>query len=505
MLDGSASHRVFKISELTSAIASCLVPISRGSAANLARTCRFLEEPALSALWENQSQLETLLEVLPEETRECKYSSAFGGLMVRGLDLLFEISNVGSWLFQFRIVEEPSPEAWNRVRRYAFWMRVLNMDERLALGEDAFRRFRLNAPAGGWFPALRILHCTTTAHSLPYIDLLFSSQLETVSIFIPQWGPSTISKNLLPSLASSISSLPASALRSLWISHVMPSRDLENSISSIVLRCGPLLTHITSAIPLSDAAVNHLIQLPSLRIWIIEGPPPNYSNSSLPPVFPPLKHFTLREGVTRKWLSLFQRLEDRAAAAPGVTPLSRLKESLESLNIGGYPGPIIDSSFTSPIRMFRNIIRLGVRACCHSDRCNFKLNNNDVTELVMALPQLEDLILGFPCPQNTCVTTAACLLPISVYCVRLRELEIHFNTTRIADDLESIPMDPGFPELRSLPRCKLGRLRAHEMPLVLDMSDFQAVVDWMRDIFPSIQGIEGPPGTWSELSRKLKA
>lgn len=65
--DDSAAHRVFKISELTRAIASHLTLISRGSTVNLARTCRCLEEPVLSTLWETQSRLTTLLELLPKK------------------------------------------------------------------------------------------------------------------------------------------------------------------------------------------------------------------------------------------------------------------------------------------------------------------------------------------------------------------------------------------------------------------------------------------------------
>ena len=64
----NAPSRVFNISELTRLIASQLIPISRKSAVNLACVCRSLEEPVLSTLWEEQSALHTLLEVLPEAT-----------------------------------------------------------------------------------------------------------------------------------------------------------------------------------------------------------------------------------------------------------------------------------------------------------------------------------------------------------------------------------------------------------------------------------------------------
>jgi len=70
MIHDSTPHRVLKINELTRHIASQLVLVSRKSAVNLACTCRSLEEPVLSTLWETQRSLITLLRVLPEETWE---------------------------------------------------------------------------------------------------------------------------------------------------------------------------------------------------------------------------------------------------------------------------------------------------------------------------------------------------------------------------------------------------------------------------------------------------
>ena len=92
MIDDSALHRVLKIGELTRAIASHLTPISLKSAVNLACTCRYLEEPVLSTLWEEQSRLDTLLEVLPKETRDFVLLVS-GECVVRGLGLLLQMLN----------------------------------------------------------------------------------------------------------------------------------------------------------------------------------------------------------------------------------------------------------------------------------------------------------------------------------------------------------------------------------------------------------------------------
>jgi hypothetical protein len=91
MTRDNASHRVFKISELTRLVASHLVLIDLKGAVNLACACRHLEEPVLSTVWETQGSLYTLLKVLPEGTWDIEGT----GLewLVRGPDLSLGKSN----------------------------------------------------------------------------------------------------------------------------------------------------------------------------------------------------------------------------------------------------------------------------------------------------------------------------------------------------------------------------------------------------------------------------
>ena len=216
---------------------------------------------------------------------------------------------------------------------------------------------------------------------------------------------------------------------------------------------------------------------------------------------------TLGGSSAREWFSLFKRLEGDIPAAQGVTPLSRVKESLKSLDIKNCPNLIIDAHFASPIWMFRNLVTLNVGASCRNikddNRCIFKLNNDEVTKLAMALPQLQCLVLGDPCPANTCATTIACLLQISIHCIELQKLKVHFNTTNIVDDLKKISEDPKFQELLPLPRCALVRLDVWLTPLVLDKPGFEAAVSGMVGIFPSLERCEGYEQAWAELSRRL--
>ena len=157
------------------------------------------------------------------------------------------------------------------------------------------------------------------------------------------------------------------------------------------------------------------------------------------------------------------------------------------LDVRSRPGLVIDISFVSPTQRFQNLVGLDIVAHCYDEndggQCTFKLDDSNVANIAMALPRLESLVLGHPCSQNTCATTIACLLPISVRCAKLENLEIHFNTTNIVDDFKNISVDPRFQQLRLLPRCPLSSLDVFEMPLVLDGSDFETVVLEMIDIF----------------------
>jgi len=179
---------------------------------------------------------------------------------------------------QFRIVGDPSPEAWNRVHRYASWMHQTYLDQRWTFGEDTLTKLRTNSPTSGWFPALQDLFWRIAQSNLSYVDLFFSPHLTKISISTStSWRSSGVPYEILPAIASTLSTLPTTALQSLWVSPLISGSALRDPLSSVVLRCGPSLTEFISTVPLSDAAVDHLIRLPHLFTCRIEGPPPSYS------------------------------------------------------------------------------------------------------------------------------------------------------------------------------------------------------------------------------------
>ena len=202
------------------------------------------------------------------------------------------------------------------------------------------------------------------------------------------------------------------------------------------------------------------------------------------------------------------RLGDGASTARCVTPLSKAKESLKVLNVEDVSGINIGASFVSTIQCFRNLVRLNIGVYCPGEpdrgECIFNLNDDDIAGLAMALIQLKSLLLGRACSKNTCLTTIACLLPISVHCSKLEELDIHFNTTNIVDDLKKILEDPQFQQLRSLSECPLADLDVCGIPLTLDESDFEIVAKGMTNIFPYLTYFNGVEENWYELSGEIE-
>ena len=385
------------------------------------------------------------------------------------------------------------------------------MESWLILEEMTLNKLRLNSPPGGLFPTLQDLSLSIAESDLPYADLFFSPHLKRIHIYV-SWSRDNIAlpPGFLQTLASIVSALPTSCLEriSMHTNHrIMPWAHFKDAFSSVILRCGSSFTEYDAPVPLSNAALDHLIHLPHLRTWRIHGPPPTYSASSLPLVFPPLRELLFWKGATCGWFPLLRCLEDGASTTQGVTPLSKAKESLKILNVKDMSGIDIDPSFVSTIQCFRNLVDLRVHVFCPSgdDRgqCIFKLNDDNVTELAMVLTQLEFLVLARPCPRNICLTTVACLLPISVHCSKLWKLEIHFNTTNIVDDFRNILEDPRFQQLRSLPKCPLTCLDVYPTPLRLDESDLETVAKGIVDIFPSLTDFDGFEESWIELSRQI--
>jgi len=420
--------------------------------------------------------------------------------IVSGCDFL-----VDRYRFKFpqAIEHDPSAGDWTRLRRYASWMRGLNLGPDGDIRASTFSRLSSNSPGGMLCPKLEWLHWDVrgTPNALTSFRLFLSPHLNRVNF--NDTAIHDIPRAQLACIVQIISSLPTS-LEDLTITCGREEDEtLKDAISTFVCRCGPSLRRSYSKIPLSEVAIHHIMQLPNLRSWIaVQGPPQNFQLS----VFPSLEVLYFLKQATLPWLHLLASHEANIPQnySTPVTSHAKIGETLRHLNCLG--GTTLNSTFVSLILKFRNLVRLHVTTFCGGDgSCNFHLTDDIVENLAAALPYLEGLQLGQPCSSNACNTTVASLLSISTHCLGLTLLETHFNTLTIVGDMQRL-LDGG--SWRDKGKCGLRKLVVGFLPVEVGKEDTETVVEGFKVIFPCLDGITNygghHGGHWDKLVERIE-
>ena len=219
------------------------------------------------------------------------------------------------------------------------------------------------------------------------------------------------------------------------------------------------LTSISSTLPTSS------LQVPSVNVLhlgyqfldpVVKGGSEPLESASKPRLprfifasgFPAL-HGRSSRGVRRARVASAIGTFGSTSTMRGVAPLPKAKELLKFLHVQDPPGFTIDASFIVPTRDFWNLALLDMDNYCGggNNRWAFKLNNDNVTDLAAVLLQTESLLLGHACSRDIRVIGVACLPSISVHCVKLKYLEINFNTTHSVGYLMNAPKNPWFEQI----------------------------------------------------------
>ena len=153
----------------------------------------------------------------------------------------------------------------------------------------------------------------------------------------------------------------------------------------------------------------------------------------------------------------------------------------------------LDVSFISHFRAFRNLATLLLgNGCSRATTCTFDLTDEDISRLAMELPRLRDLSLGTPCSRNTCRTTVNSLLALSTHCKGLRQLCIHFNTRKLAQDMWDSLHHPLRHNSHPPSRCPLTALDVGTTPLTAEAlgEDVFPTLAGLLDIFPGLKTIK---------------
>ena len=181
----------------------------------------------------------------------------------------------------------------------------------------------LNSLNGTVCPGLRDLIWVAQSYSLPFYRHFISPRLTTFSSaykLIPGRDPDMI----LPNLPSMIAELQTSSLQSLKvdlsIDTVLALTDLNSTVSSAALRCGPSLTTLSISVSLgpSDTATQYIMQLPGLTTWTTMNGPPRVSDSSPSDAFPKLSTLHPHAEALVGWNSFLGASAHRASSEPGT-------------------------------------------------------------------------------------------------------------------------------------------------------------------------------------------
>ena len=404
--------------------------------------------------------------------------------------------NIRFTFFQ-AIEDDLLTEGWARLQQYASWMRGLHLGSEQVLC-DTFLQLSRSSAGGVLFPRLEWLvwEVGRTDIPLPCFHLFFPPQLKEVALYAHHRMPD-IPKDQIAALVHIISFL-TSSLEDLTLKCGQRREALlEDAISSFVCQRGSSLRRFDSDVPLSEAAVHHLMQLPNLRSWVALHEPPR----TLPPVtFPSLQQLRLGQAAL-PWLHLLA-LHEKVITQNGfvsATSHSSVRETLEFLDCPR--NTIIDLTFLSSVVNFRNLVKLRVAGDCpYAGDCIFCLTDDDVENLAAALPHLISLQLMRPCQLNSCKTTISCLLSLSTHCLGLEFLEIHFNTrTIVANTRRLLDGSSG----RGKAKCQLSCLRVGYLPLKVCGEDIETVAMGFKVIFPWLRSCHGR-GQWLSVGAALE-
>ena len=371
------------------------------------------------------------------------------------------------------------------------------------MSDDMVDRLMVDTTNGLVCPNIRHLDCSLTEVLPRLIHHFLPLHLTHLNLYLEQL-PAHLSADSPPDPGSTLQALPTSYLQELTIDFNLEAVDcFRDRVSAMVQRCGDSLRILDIPMSLTEAAVNHILRLKNLRVWLrVHSSPP--TASQFPTTLPPLRDLTISTREAYRLMAWFARGGRRTPDAPN-SPLEHAGLQATLTDVYFEFKVTIDAAFISPFSHFPNLTVLEVESYCDFD-CTFSLKNRDVMELSAALPLLERLCFGLPCSNSSHDTTVSRLLALSAHCKNLLSLWIHFNTTSLVDDIRFLSEDPELRALRGLPtRCPLEFFGAGGLPFpnVTDR-DVTTIAEGFMDIFPSISSVKPTMVTgWRTLDSRI--
>ena len=223
-----------------------------------------------------------------------------------------------------------------------------------------------------------------------------------------------------------------------------------HAASDLLLKCNPDKLRTFRVIsPLSTEAFIHATRLPNLETFAIVADTTEPGVQLPTSTFPSLESLEIFATDTRSpLLQTISHIQSNTFKVlqlefPAATSESFLPTALAALRPRGLhqtltmlfvtPGGDFDLDKTTirPFLFLNQLTQLDITLVCTQDRCSYKLTDEDLEELVVAMPKLEILSFGsFPCarPVNNTVKS---LTSIAKHCKHLEQLVVHINVEAI--------------------------------------------------------------------------
>ena len=373
--------------------------------------------------------------------------------------------------------------------------------------EDILHLVNLDRSGQPLMPRLQLLNWTTGRAFLPWLHLLLSPSLSDVHIDL-NGGRTT------PVNVAVIKAIPTANLKHIAFSTLHTNTEVDAALLDLVRRTKRLESiYIQQEVNSEDSTPpNEIegegepIELEGLTSIIIGFKTDSTFLSSLfnRTTLPNAQQIYLKHLGKVEWLGADNLFDSMLrSASPGA---------LHSLRYTShYNGMDITSARIQPLRSFAALRTIRVTSLCNVARCKFFLSDDDISIVALAMPNLVELHLGgTPCASILVNVSMNGLATLAANCIKLAELQIHFDTAGFINRALDVPGEHVAPPRSTSNSCKLTQLNVGRTPLSKGMDGYWTVGMALLQIFPNLKSIKYQQqllfgmNDWGEVMRVIK-